>query len=371
VAYASEIEKLEKRWLENPRGRNFAPLADAYRKAGEIDRAIELCVSGLERHPDYVSAHIVYGRCLIDQKNDVAAAEVFKKVLSPLDPENIIALKVLAEIAERGSRHDEAVEWLSRLLAADPMNGDAEEHLKQARSKAAAAKAAAPPAPPAPVVEAPKPAAELIDLDVLAATEAPTTAKAQPSLPEDAPLVQHDEVILQAGTRSADIETFDGDLGFTAAPPATEGLVVEESEPLKPDGLNIEGLARTQYEGSGMFRLDAPEGPPPPVDTAGDVSDSGPGRSPAHHADDIEPNRRRTPEPQWRPSRTSAARPFRPRRFDDEGAADAATLQAEPGLPRRWATSTSSKVIVKTRDGDRAPPASDPVIHVWRRSSRP
>ena len=70
MAYTSEIEKLEKRWAENPKGRNFAPLADAYRKAGELDRAIELCKSGLERHPDYVSAHIVYGRCLVDQRQD-------------------------------------------------------------------------------------------------------------------------------------------------------------------------------------------------------------------------------------------------------------------------------------------------------------
>ncbi len=342
MAYASEIEKLEKRWLENPRGRNFAPLADAYRKAGEIDRAIELCVSGLERHPDYVSAHIVYGRCLMDQKNDVGAEEVFKKVLS-LDPENIIALKVLAEIAERGSRHDEAVDWLSRLLAADPMNGDAEEHLKQARSKAAAAKAAAAAAPPEPVVEpvveaipeprqsAVKPAAELIDLDAIAATDAPTAAMSQPSFPQDAPLVQHDEVILQSGTRSAEIETFDGDLGFTTAAPGTEGLVVEESEPLQPDGLNVEGLARTQYEGSGMFRLDAPEGPPPAEDTVGDSRDSGPAADlPLIMPDDIEPGRRRTPEPVRRPSRTSGTTPV-PAAVslsDDEGAADAATLQA-------------------------------------------
>jgi len=80
--YTSEIEKLEKRWAENPKGRNFAPLADAYRKAGELDRAIELCKSGLERHPDYVSAHIVYGRCFLDLKNDAAASQVFRKVLA-------------------------------------------------------------------------------------------------------------------------------------------------------------------------------------------------------------------------------------------------------------------------------------------------
>src|SRR2546422_9969974 len=74
-------------------------------------------------HPDYVSAHIVFGRCLIDQKNDPGASAVFRKVLA-LDPENVLALKILAEIAGRGGRYDEAADWLSRLLSADPMNGD-------------------------------------------------------------------------------------------------------------------------------------------------------------------------------------------------------------------------------------------------------
>ena len=135
MAYTSEIEKLEKRWAENPKGRNFAPLADAYRKAGELDRAIELCTAGLEQHPDYVSAHIVLGRCLMDQKNDPGASDVFRKVLA-LDQENVLALKILAEIAERGHRYDEAVDWLTRLLSADPMNGDAAEALTRARSRA-------------------------------------------------------------------------------------------------------------------------------------------------------------------------------------------------------------------------------------------
>src|SRR5438309_5535440 len=149
--YTSEIEKLEKRWAENPKGRNFAPLADAYRKAGELDRAIELCTAGLERHPDYVSAHIVFGRCLMDQKNDPAASEVFRKVLA-LDPENVLALKILADIAERGHRFGDAVEWLTRLLSADPMNGEAAEALTRARARAAQSAAPSTPAPaPAPI----------------------------------------------------------------------------------------------------------------------------------------------------------------------------------------------------------------------------
>ena len=60
MAYTSEIDKLEARFRDNPKGRNFAPLADAYRKAGLIDNAIDLCQNGLKLHPDYVSAYIVY-----------------------------------------------------------------------------------------------------------------------------------------------------------------------------------------------------------------------------------------------------------------------------------------------------------------------
>src|SRR5206468_12525367 len=107
---------------KKPKGRNFDHQIDAYRKAGELDRAIEVNTAGLERHPHYVSAHIVFGRCLIDQKNDPGASGVFRKFLA-LDPENVLALKILAEIAERGGRYDEAADWLSRLLSADPMNG--------------------------------------------------------------------------------------------------------------------------------------------------------------------------------------------------------------------------------------------------------
>ncbi|HEY6210591.1 MAG TPA: tetratricopeptide repeat protein, partial [Gemmatimonadales bacterium] len=138
MAHPSEIKKLEQRYRENPKGRNFAPLADAYRKAGLLDHAIELCKSGLQRHPDYVSAHIVYGRCLIDQKNDPAAIEAFRKVLA-LDSENVLALRMLAEIAERGGRFDEAVEWLGKLVNVDPMNEDAADALARTKRKVAAA----------------------------------------------------------------------------------------------------------------------------------------------------------------------------------------------------------------------------------------
>jgi len=240
VAYTSEIEKLEKRWAENPKGRNFAPLADAYRKAGELDRALELCTAGLELHPDYISAHIVFARCLIDQKNDAGASDVFRKVLT-LDTENVLALKILADIAERGGRHDEAAEWLTRLLAADPMNGDAAEHLARAKSRAAQA------APKqAPHTAAPEPVARFVP---------ETTSPPHSDLViEHAPDEPASPTLDVRGT-PADIETFDGTLDFNAVAHSAakaDGIEVQEEVELKPQDLVVEGLAHTQFE-AGFF----------------------------------------------------------------------------------------------------------------------
>ena len=144
MAYQSEIEKLEQRYRENP-DQWFAALADSYRKAGSLDLALDVVRAGLDKRPNYVSGHIVLGRCLLQKPDDGAAAQAFEKVLS-LDAENVIALKALSEVSERAGRMADAVRWLTRLLEVDPMNEEAAEALL--RLKAAGA-AAAPPTPAA------------------------------------------------------------------------------------------------------------------------------------------------------------------------------------------------------------------------------
>ena len=205
-------------------------MADAYRKAGLIDNAIDLCQNGLKLHPDYVSAYIVYARCLVDKKDDGAALGVFKQVLG-LDGENIIALRGLAELAERNGKYAEEVEWLARLLNADPMNGDAAEALARAKRKAAA------------TTPMPKP-------DFAVEHEEPTAVELKrPSRPSAA---------------APEVENFENPISFNPSAHAAaraDGLEVQEDVELNSEQIehvDIEGLARTQYEGSGMFKLDAP-----------------------------------------------------------------------------------------------------------------
>ena len=168
MAALSEIEKLEARWAENPDGRYFAPLADAYRKAGRLDDALMVVTGGLGKHPDYLSAHIVYGRILLEKKDEPAAQAAFQKVLS-LDAENIIALKSLAEIAERTGDNTGARRWLQRLVNVDAMNQEAADDLNrlggplpdESQEDGGAAEAA--------------PAISFMDLEAPAVPEAPAT----------------------------------------------------------------------------------------------------------------------------------------------------------------------------------------------------
>jgi tetratricopeptide (TPR) repeat protein len=321
VAYTSEIEKLEARFNDNPKGRNFAPLADAYRKAGLIDNAIALCQNGLQLHPDYVSAHIVYARCLVDKKDDTAASGVFKKVLE-LDGENIIALRALAELAERNGRFEEEVEWLSRLLNADPMNGDAAEALARAKGKAGTKSIDTAP------TQIIKPAVEIEHED---AEQAHTQLSVKPPRPSGGtPIVENTE----------DAISFNP--GAHAAAKA-DGLEVQEEVELNPqeiEQVEIEGLARTQYEGSGMFKLDAPA---PAGSGSGDpdLDDSLPKvdlplimpDETAAHA-----GRPTPPPPPVPPPPPAPKRPAAVALSDDDGAADTATLsRAEPVLTETMA----------------------------------
>ncbi len=128
----SEIEKLERRYQENPQGLTFAPLAEAYRKSGDAQRALGVLGPGLELHPDYIPASIVLGRCHLDLKDDAAAELAFAHVLS-LDTENVIALKALADITERGARFGDSARWLEQLLVVDRSNEEARQQLERVR----------------------------------------------------------------------------------------------------------------------------------------------------------------------------------------------------------------------------------------------
>lgn len=126
--FAAEIRKLEQKHEEDPDGRYFVPLANAYRQLGELEHAEVLLTDGLKRHPEYLSAHIVLGRCYLDRGSLSAAEEEFRRVLA-IDPQNVIALRTLAELAAQQGHVADAEHWYAELLAADPLNEEARRAL--------------------------------------------------------------------------------------------------------------------------------------------------------------------------------------------------------------------------------------------------
>jgi tetratricopeptide (TPR) repeat protein len=121
---ASQIRRFEQQYEENPESFVFARLADAHRKAGNAERGLEILERGLDRHPEYMSAHIVHARCLMDLGRHEGAVEAWSRVLE-LDPQNLVALRALAELAIAAGDRAVARAWAERLLHVDPLNEEA------------------------------------------------------------------------------------------------------------------------------------------------------------------------------------------------------------------------------------------------------
>lgn len=112
------LRELQEKFDENPR-RYFAPLANEYRKGGQPKRAIEICRAHLAQMPGHMSGQIVFGQALFEAGEWAEARTVFERALT-LDPENLIALRSLGDMALQAGNTAEARSWYARLLDADP-----------------------------------------------------------------------------------------------------------------------------------------------------------------------------------------------------------------------------------------------------------
>jgi tetratricopeptide (TPR) repeat protein len=203
MASSARIDELKQKFDENPR-RYFAPLANEFRKVGDLEQAILICEAYLPQQPGHMSGHIVYGQALFESNRLDEALGVFQTALS-LDPENLIALRHLGDIAARQGDTTSARRWYERVLEADPRNEEIQgligglaeatvaTHEPPAPEVGYVEPAPAPPvAPPeayaaAPdahfatpdVVEAEIP--ELLDLDVTLPESAPAAAAPAPA----------------------------------------------------------------------------------------------------------------------------------------------------------------------------------------------
>ncbi len=128
MAPGSRLQELTAKYMQNPR-RYFVPLANEYRKSNDLDRAIALCREHLPSQPGHMSGHIVLGRAYFEKGDVDAAREVFLTSVE-LDDENLIALRHLGDIAKSHHQLNEARQWYTRVLDADPQNDEIERLLQ-------------------------------------------------------------------------------------------------------------------------------------------------------------------------------------------------------------------------------------------------
>lgn len=102
----------------DPEGRAFVPLADAFRRAGDPSRALEVLESGIERHPDLAAGHLVAGLAFRDLADDAEAERSFRRVLD-LDGDNARALIGLGRILKTTGADEEGDLLIERGLTLD------------------------------------------------------------------------------------------------------------------------------------------------------------------------------------------------------------------------------------------------------------
>lgn len=120
---ASVIYTYLKRYQEDPGSRVFAPLAEAYRKAGLLDEAIEIAREGLRVHPGFVSGRVALARALFDKKLYSEVCDELRPVAQE-NPDNLVAQRLMAESSLMLGRVADALTAYKMLLYFSP--GEAE-----------------------------------------------------------------------------------------------------------------------------------------------------------------------------------------------------------------------------------------------------
>ena len=172
----------------------FGGVAERFRRAGDLDRAITLCREGLQRFPDLLSARVTLGWALLD-KGEFEEAQVELQHVLRRAPDNLAAIRGLAELHDRVDSSGSMESW--------------HPPAEQQREPEPLHEPAAPPAPPAPF-EVPDVESVAAPISVTAHVEAPAILSAAAaaieaageSLPTQKPAGEDDFAAFNAAERA-------------------------------------------------------------------------------------------------------------------------------------------------------------------------
>jgi len=140
----ADVQRWSLEVARDPGAPTFVNLADAYRRQGNLEGALRVCMRGLERRPDHAGAHALLARLYLERGEREKAFDEWGVVLR-LDPAHFEANRGMGFVRlERGDLPG-ARAYLERAAARRPADPLTREALELVERKAAAQ---APPSPP-------------------------------------------------------------------------------------------------------------------------------------------------------------------------------------------------------------------------------
>ena len=119
-----------KAYESNPRSIVFAPLAEGYRKAGMVEKAMDILKEGVKYHPSYITGYLGLASCYFD----LSQYNLTYMTLRPLvgsNRDNIRLQKLFASACLKMEQNDEALQTYKYLLFINPKDKDTAYWVKQ------------------------------------------------------------------------------------------------------------------------------------------------------------------------------------------------------------------------------------------------
>lgn len=129
-----DIEYFSKKLEENPESKVFMPLSIAYLKLGKYDEAMEICLNGLDKNPDYFSPKTILAEAYIGKGMVNEAKGLLLEVATVLK-DNYKANKLLGEIYRAEGKLDKAIYYYRNALQAAPEDFELRQLLEELATK--------------------------------------------------------------------------------------------------------------------------------------------------------------------------------------------------------------------------------------------
>ena len=97
---SASIPALESKLETNPWFPGFARLASCYLETGKVQKAIEVCLAGLAKFPQYATGRLVLGKCYEAQGRNIEAMLEYRRVLKAV-PDNPTVQALLKSVEQR------------------------------------------------------------------------------------------------------------------------------------------------------------------------------------------------------------------------------------------------------------------------------